>query len=187
MALPVFKTGEAEHLGLAGSIPVRLRHSTRSTAGSGPAAWTTEHARTSRRDRGPARVPRTDVCWPIRDWSRRAARLGSGLVRRPCTAPRTGPASGAISPDEVADDALDSLPHGSPSMRPVINATGVVAAHQPRPSAAVGGRADGCAGRAAGYADVEFDLGTGRRARRGRGACAALAEAVPAAEDGATW
>ncbi len=26
MALPVFKTGEAEHLGLAGSIPVRLRH-----------------------------------------------------------------------------------------------------------------------------------------------------------------
>ena len=26
MALPVFKTGEAESLGLAGSIPVRLRH-----------------------------------------------------------------------------------------------------------------------------------------------------------------
>jgi small-conductance mechanosensitive channel len=26
VALPVFKTGEAEHLGLAGSIPVRLRH-----------------------------------------------------------------------------------------------------------------------------------------------------------------
>ena len=25
VALPVFKTGEAEHLGLAGSIPVRLR------------------------------------------------------------------------------------------------------------------------------------------------------------------
>ena len=27
MGAPVFKTGEAEHLGLAGSIPVRLRHS----------------------------------------------------------------------------------------------------------------------------------------------------------------
>ena len=26
VAPPVFKTGEAEHLGLAGSIPVRLRH-----------------------------------------------------------------------------------------------------------------------------------------------------------------
>jgi hypothetical protein len=26
VALPVFKTGEAEQLGLAGSIPVRLRH-----------------------------------------------------------------------------------------------------------------------------------------------------------------
>ena len=26
MALPVFKTGEAESVGLAGSIPVRLRH-----------------------------------------------------------------------------------------------------------------------------------------------------------------
>ena len=32
MALPVFKTGEAEHLGLAGSIPVRLRQTSRDGA-----------------------------------------------------------------------------------------------------------------------------------------------------------
>src|SRR5262249_34998846 len=37
-------------------------------------------------------------------------------------------------------------------------------------------------GVAAGATDVEFDLATGRRARRGRGAMAALASAVPDAE-----
>jgi L-seryl-tRNA(Ser) seleniumtransferase len=36
---------------------------------------------------------------------------------------------------------------------------------------------------AAGYVDVEYDLTSGHRARRGRGALAALRDAVPAAED----
>ena len=36
---------------------------------------------------------------------------------------------------------------------------------------------------AAGHVDVEFDLGTGARARRGRGTLAALREAVPAAQE----
>ena len=34
---PVFKTGEADHLGLAGSIPVRLRHKFCHNAGKFPA------------------------------------------------------------------------------------------------------------------------------------------------------
>lgn len=35
VALPVFKAGEVEHLGLAGSIPVRLRRAPRETTAHG--------------------------------------------------------------------------------------------------------------------------------------------------------
>ena len=49
MALPVFKTGEAESLGLAGSIPVRLRHQPgpRELAGGVAAAGQAARRRTS--------------------------------------------------------------------------------------------------------------------------------------------
>ena len=74
-----------------------------------------------------------------------------------------------------------ALPAKAASTRPVINATGVVLhtnlGRAPLSHAAVEALVD-----AAGATDVEFDLVTGARARRGRGAVAALAAAVPAAE-----
>jgi L-seryl-tRNA(Ser) seleniumtransferase len=79
------------------------------------------------------------------------------------------------------DSAVSSLPARATSLRPVINATGILVhtnlGRAPLSRAAV----DAIAG-AAGVTDVEFDLGTGQRARRGRSAIAALAEAVPTAE-----
>ena len=61
------------------------------------------------------------------------------------------------------------------------------AAHQPRPGAAVRRRGRGAWSAAAGYTDVEFDLATGRRARRGRGALAALAARRARRRAPCTW
>ncbi|MGV0798857.1 L-seryl-tRNA(Sec) selenium transferase, partial [Mycolicibacterium elephantis] len=66
------------------------------------------------------------------------------------------------------------------SLRPVINATGVVV-HTNLGRAPLSQAAVDAMVTAAGATDVEFDLETGRRARRGRGALAALAAAVPTA------
>ncbi|OMB95528.1 L-seryl-tRNA(Sec) selenium transferase, partial [Mycobacterium colombiense] len=64
--------------------------------------------------------------------------------------------------------------------RPVINATGVVV-HTNLGRAPLSRAALDAVVAAGGAPDVEFDLATGRRARRGRGALAALAGAVPTA------
>ncbi len=65
--------------------------------------------------------------------------------------------------------------------RPVINATGVLI-HTNLGRAPLSTAAIDAVVNSAGYTDVEFDLETGARARRGRTALAALAEAVPFAE-----
>jgi L-seryl-tRNA(Ser) seleniumtransferase len=71
--------------------------------------------------------------------------------------------------------------HERPSLRPVINATGVVL-HTNLGRAALSRAAANAVAAASGATDVELDLATGRRARRGRGALDALAAAVPEAE-----
>jgi L-seryl-tRNA(Ser) seleniumtransferase len=63
----------------------------------------------------------------------------------------------------------------------VLNATGVLV-HTNLGRAPLSEAALDAVAAAGGATDVEFDLETGRRARRGRSALAALAEAVPAAE-----
>ncbi|WP_416906037.1 L-seryl-tRNA(Sec) selenium transferase [Micromonospora echinospora] len=86
--------------------------------------------------------------------------------------------AGEIGPEEVPAAAVASLPAGLP--RRVVNATGVVL-HTNLGRAALGAAAVGAVVAAAGHTDVELDLRSGRRARRGRDALEALAAAVPAA------
>src|SRR5205823_9059237 len=88
--------------------------------------------------------------------------------------------AGLIGVDEVAGAVLAGLPPGATTMRAVLNATGVVV-HTNLGRAPLSAAAVAALGTAAGATDVEFDLASGRRARRGRGALAALAEAVPEA------
>lgn len=88
--------------------------------------------------------------------------------------------AGEIEPERVAEHAVAALPATAASLRPVINATGVVV-HTNLGRAPLSQAAVDAVVTASGATDVEFDLATGRRARRGRGALAALARAVPTA------
>jgi L-seryl-tRNA(Ser) seleniumtransferase len=125
-------------------------------------------------------VPRTDVV--LADPRLAAAResLGAGLVKDAVTRAQELARSGTISPTGVADAAAASLPPLAASLTPVINATGVIV-HTNLGRAPLSGAARDAVTAAAGYTDVEFDLASGKRARRGAGALAALARAVPAA------
>jgi L-seryl-tRNA(Ser) seleniumtransferase len=125
-------------------------------------------------------VPRTDVV--LADPRLVAARevLGAGLVKQAVAHAQELARSGMTSPAGVADAAAASLPPTAASLTPVINATGVVV-HTNLGRAPLSDAAQAAVAAAAGYTDVEFDLTSGRRARRGAGALGALARAVPAA------
>jgi L-seryl-tRNA(Ser) seleniumtransferase len=125
-------------------------------------------------------VPRTDVV--LADPRLAAARevLGAALIKQAVSQAQDLARSGAISPASVADAAAASLPPTAASLTPVINATGVIV-HTNLGRAPLSAAARDAVAAAAGYTDVEFDLASGRRARRGAGALAALSRAVPAA------
>jgi L-seryl-tRNA(Ser) seleniumtransferase len=125
-------------------------------------------------------VPRTDVV--LADPRLAAARevLGTALVKRAVAAAQELARSGVIGPAEVADAAVAALPAGAATMTPVINATGVIV-HTNLGRAPLSAAARAAVVAAAGYTDVEFDLASGRRGRRGGGTLVALSAAVPAA------
>ena len=106
--------------------------------------------------------------------------LGGALVKAAVARAQNLARSGAISPSSVADAAAASLPPLAATLTPVINATGVVV-HTNLGRAPLSAAAREAVQAAAGYTDVEFELASGQRARRGAGALAALARAVPAA------
>ncbi|GIJ20921.1 L-seryl-tRNA(Sec) selenium transferase [Micromonospora lutea] len=125
------------------------------------------------------RVPRTDALLAEPPLVAAAVAVGRDRVRSAVRQAQERARRGEIDPAEVRDAALAALP--PPVPRVVLNATGVVL-HTNLGRAALSEAALAAVTAAAGYTDVELDLGTGRRARRGREALDALAAAVPAAE-----
>ena len=123
-------------------------------------------------------IPRTDTLLAEPPFATAAARGGRTPGRAALGAPPQPARDGDIAPTEVAAAALAVLPARTSSLTPVLNATGVVVhtniGRAPLSPSAVEAVAD-----AAGYVDVELDLTTGARSRRGVGALAALLEAVP--------
>jgi L-seryl-tRNA(Ser) seleniumtransferase len=108
-------------------------------------------------------------------------RLGPALVKRAVSDAQARVRSGELEPERITDAVLAALPGtAAGSLHPVLNATGVLL-HTNIGRAALSEAAVDALRIAAGTCDVELDLVSGSRGRRGRGALAALAEAVPAA------
>jgi L-seryl-tRNA(Ser) seleniumtransferase len=86
--------------------------------------------------------------------------------------------TGASDAAGIVDEVLARLPPRPTSLRPVLNATGVVV-HTNLGRAPLSPTAREAVALAAGYTDVEFDVDTGTRRRRGAGALDLLAAALP--------
>ena len=125
-------------------------------------------------------IPRTDSLLDSPPFVEAARRLGRATVRAAIAVAQERARSGEIVPDEVADAALATLPLRASSLTPVLNATGVVV-HTNVGRAPLSPNAIEAVLDAAGYVDVEMDLRTGQRSRRGAGAIDALRTAVPEA------
>ncbi|MFD1661775.1 L-seryl-tRNA(Sec) selenium transferase [Streptomyces caeni] len=126
------------------------------------------------------RVPRTDAVLGDPRLAEAVRRLGPGVVKTAVRQAQQRARDGTIPPEQVRDTALALLPPTVGGLRPVINATGVLL-HTNLGRAPLSPAARRAVQEAAGAADVELDLPTGVRARRGRTALAALCGRVPSA------
>ncbi|MEV4296732.1 L-seryl-tRNA(Sec) selenium transferase [Microbispora rosea] len=126
-------------------------------------------------------MPRTDAVLADPRLVAAVERLGRPAVKDAVVNAQQRVRQGEIEPEDVADVALAALPRDATSLRPVINMTGVLL-HTNLGRAPLSPAAVDAVAVAAGATDVEFDLASGARARRGRGAIEALARAVPDAE-----
>lgn len=123
-------------------------------------------------------IPRTDAVLAEPRIAKAAGTLGRDLVKSAVNDVQRAARAGEIAPDDVVEAVLARLPVSASSLRPVVNATGVLV-HTNLGRAPLSAAALDALAAAGGATDVEFDLATGERARRGRGALAALHAAVP--------
>jgi L-seryl-tRNA(Ser) seleniumtransferase len=126
-------------------------------------------------------VPRTDTLLADPRLGEAGHRLGRELVKAAVQDVQSRIRDGALPPDGAVEAVLAALPGTAGSLRPVLNATGVLV-HTNLGRAPLSAAAVEAVVAAAGTTDVELDLGTGRRGPRGEAALAALRAAVPAAE-----
>ena len=126
-------------------------------------------------------MPRTDLLLADPRLAAAERRLGRPLVKAAVSRAQQQARDGQITPEEVADAAVAALPAHAAALTPVINAPGVLV-HTNLGRAPLSAAAVDAITAAAGNCDVEFDLASGARARRGAGALDALARAVPGAE-----
>ncbi|MER7409190.1 MULTISPECIES: L-seryl-tRNA(Sec) selenium transferase [Streptomyces] len=110
-----------------------------------------------------------------------ARRLGPRLVKQAVAQAQQRARAGEIAAADVADAAVAALPRTAAQLRPVLNATGVLL-HTNLGRAPLSAAARDAVREAGGCTDVELDLATGGRARRGASALAALLERVPQAQ-----
>ncbi|MGW2462029.1 L-seryl-tRNA(Sec) selenium transferase [Streptomyces argyrophyllae] len=126
------------------------------------------------------RIPRTDTLLRDPRLAEAVERLGAHRVKAAVRQAQERARAGGIPPEQVPRTALDLLPGTASGLRPVLNATGVLL-HTNLGRAPLSAAARRAVQEAAGPTDVELDLTTGVRARRGRSALAALRDAVPVA------
>ncbi|MEU9400831.1 L-seryl-tRNA(Sec) selenium transferase [Streptomyces sp. NPDC048242] len=128
------------------------------------------------------RLPRTDVLLADPRLDAAALRLGRDFVKEVVARVQDRARTGEVPVAEIADRAVAALPATASALRPVLNATGVLL-HTNLGRAPLSEAARDAVLAASGTTDVELDLATGARSRRGRSALDALRRAVPAAGD----
>ncbi len=127
-------------------------------------------------------VPRTDDVLAQPDIRAAVQRLGRELVKRAVADAQELVRQQEIAPDGLVAATLAGLPRSANSLRPVVNATGVLV-HTNLGRAPLSEAAVTAVTEAAGHTDIEFDLVDGARSRRGRGASEGLRSALPEAGD----
>ncbi|OBK90783.1 L-seryl-tRNA(Sec) selenium transferase [Mycolicibacter sinensis] len=128
-------------------------------------------------------IPRTDALLALPEVLAARTRLGDHAVRALVRDAQDRARRGDLDPEQVKASLLEQLSHSSAtSLRPVLNATGVVV-HTNLGRAPLSKAAVDALVAASGYVDVELDLTTGARSKRGVATRAALLTACPAAED----
>lgn len=127
-------------------------------------------------------IPRTDQLLTLPAVRDASTRLGDHVVRGIVLAAQDRARGGELAPDAVAATVVAALAaRTATSLRPVLNATGVVV-HTNLGRAPLSQAAVEALISASGYVDVELDLTTGTRSQRGVEVRAALLAACPAAE-----
>lgn len=128
-------------------------------------------------------IPRTDHLLALPEVIAAGERLNQATIKAIISEVQNAARAGEIPVAEVAPTIVSSLASRSASsLTPVLNATGILV-HTNLGRAPLSPAATQAITEAAGYVDVEMDLGTGKRSKRGTGAKAALLQASPAAED----
>ncbi|CAJ1496652.1 L-seryl-tRNA(Sec) selenium transferase [[Mycobacterium] holstebronense] len=128
-------------------------------------------------------IPRTDALLMLPPVRAARARLGEHVVRGLVRDAQDRARRGDLAPEQVESAVLEGLcGQTGTTLRPVLNATGVVV-HTNLGRAPLSAAAVEALVAASGYVDVELDLATGARSKRGVAARAALLAACPAAED----
>jgi L-seryl-tRNA(Ser) seleniumtransferase len=125
-------------------------------------------------------VPRTDAVLGDPAVAEAVRRLGRGLVKRAIATAQERVRAGQLDPDDVISVVLETLPRTACGLRAVLNATGVLL-HTNLGRAPLSAAATAALELAAGTCDVELDLATGGRGRRGHSAVDAVLAAVPGA------
>ncbi len=128
-------------------------------------------------------IPRTDQLLALPDVLAARSRMGDDPVRRLVRDVQERARRGELDPGDVEPALLASLAtRTATALRPVLNATGVVV-HTNLGRAPLSAAAVEAMVTAGGYVDLELDLATGTRSRRGVAARAALLAVCPSAED----
>jgi L-seryl-tRNA(Ser) seleniumtransferase len=126
-------------------------------------------------------VPRTDVLLGDPRLGGAVERLGRGVVKSVLAGVQERARRGEVAPGDVVERTLAELPETASALRPVVNATGVLL-HTNLGRAPLSAAARTAVLAASGTTDVELDLASGARAKRGRSALDALLRRVPAAQ-----
>lgn len=128
-------------------------------------------------------IPRTDQLLALPAMSEARSRVGDHVLRTLVRDVQEQARRGDLAPEDVEATVLAALATRLPtSLRRVLNATGVVV-HTNLGRAPLSGPAVDALVAASGYVDVELDLASGTRSRRGEAARAALLASCPASEE----